>query len=246
MPLELGVYVLVGFVAQLVDGALGMGFGLICTSVLLTTGVPPAIASASVHTAEIATTGVAGLSHLWHRNIDGVLFRWLAGAGIAGGVLGAYVLTELPEAIVRPLVTAYLVAMALLIFVRVWRGRRHEVSRKGVVPLGAAGGFLDAVGGGGWGPIVASTLIARGDSPRYSIGSVSAAEFFVTLSISAVFLLRLDLVYHWIVGGLVLGGAAAAPLAGYVSRRLPPRMLMALVGLTVLAISAVNLVRWLA
>jgi uncharacterized membrane protein YfcA len=241
---ELGFYVALGFAAQLIDGALGMAYGLIATSVLLASGAPPAVASASVHTAEMATTGLAGASHVWHRNIDWRIVSRLAPAGVLGGVVGAYILTELPERAVKIFVILYLLAMTLLIARRIvnedaarWRGL-------GTAPIGLGGGFLDAIGGGGWGPMVNSTLIARGDSPRHSIGSVSLSEFFVTAAISATFVLALDLAtYGRVVLGLIIGGALAAPFAGWLSRALPQRVLMGLVATIVGGLAVYNFVQ---
>jgi uncharacterized protein len=180
-----------------------------------------------------------------------VLFKRLAPAGIVGGVLGAYVLVGLPENVLKVLVTIYLIVMAILIARRIWSGermRRKSAAQRErampTVPLGAAGGFLDAVGGGGWGPIVTSSLIARGDQPRHSIGSVSLAEFFVTLAISLAFLTALDLsAYGLVVLGLVIGGALAAPLAGILSRMLPARILMIMVAVVVGVLALTALVR---
>ena len=194
---EILLYVALGFVAQLVDGALGMAYGLIATSFLLASGTPPALGQRQrPYRRKIVTTGLAGASHVWNRNIDWSLFKRLAPAGIAGGVLGAYVLVELPENAIKAFVTVYLIGMAVLIARRILlkgeRERKTSAAQRErsapTIPLGAAGGFLDAIGGGGWGPIVTSTLIARGDHPRQSIGSVSLSEFFVTLSISLALL----------------------------------------------------------
>lgn len=229
--------------AQLVDGALGMAFGVISTSVLLFMGVPPAAASASVHAAEVVTTGISGLSHWFHGNIDRRLFLRLAIAGVIGGALGAYVLTELPVKIVQPAVAIYLCAMAALIVYKVFRKSEPRETTAGVEPLGFSGGFLDAIGGGGWGPIVVSTLVARGHSPRHTIGSVNLAEFFVTLAISISFLISLGPTYFLIAGGLVIGGATAAPLAGWMSKTIPPRTLMILVSIVVLCLGTAGLVR---
>jgi uncharacterized membrane protein YfcA len=248
---EILLYIALGFVAQLIDGALGMAYGLIATSALLATGTPPALASASVHAAEIVTTGLAGASHVWNRNIDWALLKRLAPAGMLGGILGAYVLVGLPDNILRAFVTIYLIVMAVFIGRRIWLGekvRRKSAAQRErampTVPLGAAGGFLDAVGGGGWGSIVTSSLIARGDQPRQSIGSVSLAEFFVTLSISLAFLTALDLsAYGLVVLGLIIGGALAAPLAGILSRVLPARMLMIMVAMVVGLLALFSLVR---
>jgi uncharacterized protein len=242
---DLAFYIALGFAAQLVDGALGMAYGLIATSVLLASGAPPALSSASVHAAEVVTTGLAGASHVWHQNVDWRTFRRLAIAGVVGGVTGAYVLTELPEKPVKVFVTVYLFGMALLILHRIISG--GSVERKPVrviVPIGVAGGFLDAIGGGGWGPMVNSTLIARGETARISIGSVSLAEFLVTAAISATFVMTLDLAsYGQVVLGLIIGGALAAPFAGWFSRVLPQQVLMSLVALTVSALGVYNFVQ---
>ena len=243
MTSEILLYAAIGFVAQLVDGALGMAFGVISTSVLLLFGVPPAAASASVHAAEVVTTALSGLSHWFHGNVDKRLFWRLAGAGIVGGALGAYVLTELPVKFAQPAVAIYLCAMAGLIVYKAFRKRPVVPVTAGVAPLGFAGGFLDAIGGGGWGPIVVSNLVARGNSPRHTIGTVNLAEFFVTLAISIAFFFTVAPTYFLTAAGLILGGALAAPLAGWMTKRLPTRLLMVLVGVVVLTLGAIGLVR---
>ena len=219
-----------------------MAFGVIASSSLMATGAPPAIASAAVHAAEIVTTGLSGASHIWNKNVDRTLFLKLVITGIAGGVIGAYILTGLPENIIKPIVTIYLAAMAALIFIRVL-GQKQTRWRPPTPVIGAGGGFLDAIGGGGWGPLVASTLIATGDKPRPSIGSVNLAEFFVTVSVSVTFFMQLDLAnYGKLVIGLVIGGAMAAPLAGYLLRILPTSVALILVGVVVAGLSALNLI----
>jgi uncharacterized membrane protein YfcA len=242
---DLAVYIALGFAAQLVDGALGMAYGLLCTSALLAAGAPPAIASASVHAAEVVTTGLAGGSHLWHRNVDWRLFRRLAPAGVAGGALGAYVLTELPVATVKLVVVAYLIGITALITWRLVTGRTaRQVRSLGIAPVGAGGGFLDAIGGGGWGSIVTSTLVARGEEPRLAVGSSSLAEFLVTAAVSATFLATLDFAsYGQVVLGLIIGGALAAPFAGWFSRVLPQRVLLGAVAVVVGGLAAHGLVR---
>lgn len=244
MLLDIVSFAAIGFFAQLVDGALGMAYGVISTTFLLNAGLPPAVASAAVHTSEVFTTGASGLSHLFHRNVDWTLFRRLAPAGIAGGVLGAYVLTQLPGEVMRPVVSAYLGLMGAVILFKAFRYRILPTPRaRGVVPLGVAGGFIDAVGGGGWGPVVVSTLVGQGQVPRYAIGSVNLAEFFVTLSVSAAFFAVIGLQHGTAVLGLILGGIAAAPLGAYLVRIVPPRPMMAAVGLLISAISAVQVIR---
>ncbi len=245
------LFIALGFFAQLVDGALGMAYGVIATTAMLSLGTPPALASASVHTAEVVTTGLAGASHVWHKNIDWALFRRLAPAGIAGGIVGAYILTGLPETWLKVFVTFYLIVMTALITRRVLAGDHAEqgtsAQRERKLPaaaIGGAGGFFDAVGGGGWGGIVTSTLLSRGDHPRHTIGTVSLAEFFLTVAISVTFLLNLDLTQYLLpVLGLIIGGAAAAPLAGYFSRVLAPRLLMITVATVVGILSIVNIGR---
>ncbi len=239
---EIAIYIALGFAAQLVDGALGMAYGLIATSVLLTTGAPPAIASASVHAAEMVTTGLAAGSHVWNRNVDWAIFKRLVPAGVIGGVIGAYLLTHLPEEPVRIFVVIYLATMATLILIRVVRDTRARTRGISLIPIGLGGGFLDALGGGGWGAMVTSTLVARGDEPRSSIGSVSASEFFVTLAVSATFVLTLEFGrYGGIVLGLIIGGAIAAPFAGLLARKLPRKLLMAIVGAMVALLAIYNL-----
>ena len=233
---EFFLFLFLGFIAQLVDGALGMAYGLIASTVLISIGTPPAFASASVHAAEVVTTGLAGGSHVWHKNVDWNLFKRLAPAGVAGGIVGAYILTELPENIVKFFVTLYLLGMTLMIVRRVRANKVTEGTKKQrekklpTVPVGVAGGFLDAIGGGGWGSVVTSTLLARGDHPRSTIGSVSLSEFFLTTAISVTFIIALDLSQYWkVVLALIIGGAVAAPLAGYLSKVLAPRTLMIIV-----------------
>ena len=231
------LFLAVGFVAQLVDGALGMAYGVISSSVLLAVGVPPAQASAMIHAAECFTTGASGISHMAHRNIDWRLFFRLAPAGIIGGVIGAYLLTGFDPTFIKALVVAYLGVLGVFMLARAIRGLRDKPPHlEHVVPLGLAGGFLDAAGGGGWGSIVTSTLLGRGHAPRYVIGSVNTAEFFVTVAISATFVWtfmtgRLVLeggiaAAATAIGGLVLGGVIAAPLAGYVTKFAPARFLL--------------------
>jgi uncharacterized membrane protein YfcA len=192
MQWEFFTFLAVGFLAQLVDGALGMAYGLVSSTVLLAFGVPPAQVSASVHAAELFTTAASGASHAWHRNVDFKLLGQLVPTGIVGGALGAFVLTSIPGNAIKPFVLVYLAAIGVLLLFRTFRPfPTKPVPGRIVVPLGGVGGFLDAVGGGGWGPVVTSTLIGAGGQPRYVIGTVNAAEFLVTLAISASFVIAL-------------------------------------------------------
>jgi uncharacterized protein len=244
----LGLFLLVGFFAQLVDGAVGMAYGVISSSVLLAFGVPPAQVSATIHAAECFTTGASGTSHLLHKNVDWRLLLRLAPAGIVGGVIGAYLLTGFEPTFIKAFVVAYLGILGLFLLYRAIRGPREEPPHlKHVIPLGLAGGFLDASGGGGWGPIVTTTLLGRGHAPRYAIGSVNTAEFFVTIAISATFIWtmmtgRLVIeggIAHGLaaLGGLVIGGLIAAPLAGYVTKIAPARLLLGAAAVLVISLS---------
>ncbi|MGQ0740690.1 MAG: sulfite exporter TauE/SafE family protein [Alphaproteobacteria bacterium] len=248
------LFAAVGFAAQLVDGALGMAFGVVSTTVLLSFGVPPATASASVHAAELATTAASGASHIIARNVNWKLLGLLVPAGAVGGALGAYVLTSFPGEAIKPFVVAYLGAMGIAIL---WRGLRNRPNRapnlKLIPPLGAIAGFTDAAGGGGWGPLVTSTLMASGGEPRKVIGTVNTSEFLVAAAISAAFLVAL-FSGHWYdgigltdyamqIGGLIFGGLLAAPMAAWAVTRIKARPLCITVGLLVVLLSGYQAVR---
>lgn len=212
-----------------------MAFGLISTTALLSLGIPPAQASAAVHTAEVATTGASGLSHLYHRNIHRKLLLSLLVAGVLGGVLGAYVLSNIDGKAIRPFVSAYLLVMGVLILIKAAKlAPTDEDAKVGdAAPLGLVGGFLDAIGGGGWGPMVTSTLIGSGHAPRKVIGSVSAAEFFVTAAVATTFFIELGLAHAEHIVALIIGGITAVPFGAYIVRRVRPHLLMAFVGVLI-------------
>ncbi|MEM2929120.1 MAG: sulfite exporter TauE/SafE family protein [Nitrososphaerota archaeon] len=234
--------IIVGFIAQLIDGALGMAYGVTSNTALLSLGIVPSLASASVHTAEVFTTAASGVSHLKLGNVDKKLFKKLLIPGIIGGFLGAYVLTSIPGDIIKPFVNLYLLIIGFII---IYKAFKYEISnlkvKTKVVLLGGIGGFLDAIGGGGWGPIVTSTLVARGHNPRFTIGSVNLAEFFVTITEAITFLILLKISYWQIIIGLIIGGVLAAPLAASICKKLPPRILMIIVGITIIVLSIRNL-----
>lgn len=237
----------VGLLAQLIDGTLGMAYGVTCSAFLLGLGIVPAVAVASVKTAEVFTTAVSGLSHLQLGNVDKPLFFRLAMPGVGGGVLGAYVLCNVPGDVIKPLISAYLVVMGVIIIKKAFRQRAGgKVPPPRVAPLGFFGGLLDAIGGGGWGPIVTSTLLAKGHEPRMVIGSVNLAEFFVTVAQMITFTALLGLQHGQVVLGLILGGVLAAPVAAYAARHLPARKLMVAVGLVVIVLSLRNIMLALA
>jgi uncharacterized membrane protein YfcA len=243
-PSALVPFMLIGFAAQLVDGALGMAYGQISSTMLISMGVPPAAASASVHTAETFTTAVSGISHVAHRNVDWRLFFRIAIPGVLGGVLGAYVLTQIDANTAKPFVLAYLTALGLYLFYRGVMHRHTERTPKVVAPLGLAGGFLDAAGGGGWGGIVTSNLLVQGSNPRKTIGTVNTAEFFVTVSISATFLYALGWEAFTIATlGLLIGGVLAAPFGAFIAKSVNPDRLLTFVGALLTLTSVYGLYR---
>ena len=243
-PADILPFIAIGFAAQLVDGALGMAFGVISTTLLVSLGVPPATASAGVHTVETFTTGVSGISHVLHKNVDWKLFARLVVPGVIGGVLGAYVLTRISAEVARPFVLAYLAAIGIYLL---WRGAMHKHTEREprvVAPLGLVGGFLDAAGGGGWGPVVTSNLLVQGGSPRRVIGTVNTAEFFLTVTISATFILALGWEAFTVATvGLLIGGVVAAPIGAYVAKRVAADMLLTVVGIVIVLTSLFGLYR---
>jgi uncharacterized protein len=232
------LFIAIGFAAQLVDGAIGMAYGITGTTLLMSMGVPPATASASVHAAEVFTTAASGTAHWRMRNVDRKLVARLAVPGMFGGAAGAYVLTAVPGDRIRPIVSAYLLVMGAVILWRaVWKDSRACEPPKNVGLLGLVGGFLDAIGGGGWGAMVTTTLIGRGVTPRFAIGSANAAEFFVTATVTATFVATVGLSLWPVITGLVIGGIAAAPFAAYATKHLPDKPVMILVGVVVILLS---------
>jgi hypothetical protein len=238
-------FILIGFAAQLVDGALGMAFGVICNTLLVAVlGVPPATASARIHVVEIFTTGASGLSHLFHGNIDWPLFFRLLVPGVIGGVLGAYVLTSLHADVVKPFVLGYLVLIGIWLLVRGVLYPPKISKPKVVAPLAVVGGFLDAAGGGGWGPVVTSNLLVQGGEPRKIVGTVNSVEFFLAVAVSIAFIWNLG--FEEILGptlGLIIGGVAAAPLGAYMAKRFSPKVMLVMVGVVLTATSAFGLYR---
>jgi uncharacterized membrane protein YfcA len=243
------LFLLVGLIAQFVDGALGMAYGVTASSFLLAAGVAPAHASAGTHIAKFFTTAVSGAAHASYQNVDWGLFWRLALSGAVGGSLGAYVLTSVSGKILLPFIIFYLAVMGVIILYRTVRTQpRLKFTIRTTAPLGFVGGFLDAIGGGGWGPIVTTSLIGRGGEPRFVIGSVNASEFFVTVAIGTA-LIYTVVSGHWKEGaelqnyapsiaGLIIGGLISAPIAGRFVSVLPRAVLGIAVGVVVLALSA--------
>ncbi len=235
---EFLIFALIGFAAQLIDGALGMAFGVLSTTSLLAFGVPPATASAMTHVTEIFTTAASGASHVFHRNVDWRLVARLAPAGMIGGAVGAFVLSHVDARFTQPLVSAYLAGVGVYILFKALRPLWPRAVKDWIVPwIGVGGGLLDAMGGGGWGPIVTGSLIGRGHAPRQVIGSTNLTEFLVTTVISATFILALGWSELSSAIGLIVGGVVGAPLGGYLVSRVPTRPLMIAVGLIIIATS---------
>jgi uncharacterized membrane protein YfcA len=238
-PVQLLPFVLIGFAAQMVDGALGMAFGQISSTLLISIGIPPATASAGVHTAETFTTAVSGISHVAHRNVDWRLFFRIAIPGVAAGILGAYVLTQVDASTAKPFVLIYLTALGLYLFYRGVMHRHTERRPRVVEPLGA---------------LVTTNLLVQGSNPRKTIGTVNTAEFFLTVTISATFLATFTLtgnaedralVFKAIIG-LVIGGVLAAPFGASIAKRVNPDKLLTFVGALLTATSGYALYRALA
>jgi len=231
------VFVLVGFAAQMIDGILGMAYGVSATTFLLAFGVPPAVASASTHAAEVVTTGFSAASHFGFGNVHRRLVRRLLIPGVIGSILGAYILVSIPADRMKPFTAAYLLVMGIIILAKARRHQEHREAHSHIVPLGFAGGFCDSIGGGGWGPIVTGTLLARGNEPRETIGSVNFAEFFVTVAASATFFVTIGFSQWTAIAGLAIGGAIAAPLAAFAIRIIPARPMLVVVGVLIIILS---------
>lgn len=241
------LFCLAGFIAQIIDGALGMAYGVSCTTFLLQLGVPPAVASASVHTAEVFTTGVSGLSHLYLKNVDKKLFIRIAIPGILGAVLGAFLLSKVLEGeVLKPFISAYLLFLGIIILIKSFKEPLFKDEIKRVEPLGFFGGLLDSIGGGGWGPVVTSNIIHRGKTPQLTIGTVNTAKFFVTFASTGVFLFFLGLEGWKTILGLVIGGVVAAPIGAYLIRFVKPKTLMFLVGIVIILTSCYSIYKFVA
>jgi uncharacterized membrane protein YfcA len=232
-------YVLGGFIAQMIDGALGMAYGVTATTFLLSVGITPAAASASVHASEVFTSGVSGYMHLKFGNVNSKLFKTLVIPGVIGAILGAYILSSLEEyaGYIKPIVSIYTLFLGAIIIRKALIKRQEKRQLKRVGWLALFGGYLDSIGGGGWGPIVSSTLIASGRHPKYTIGSVNLTEFFVSLASSITFFTVIGLGYLDVIIGLILGGVIAAPIAARLANKLPVKSMMILVGIVIIIVS---------
>lgn len=240
------IMVLAGFFAQLVDGALGMGYGVTCTTILLSAGVPLPAISGSIHTAEMFSSGASGFSHYKFGNVNKKLFKYLLAPGIIGAVAGAWLLSKYGNEYaryIRPLLAAYTLLLGVRIIWNAFRNNKKLKKLKRVGWLAAAGGFLDSFGGGGWGPLVTSTLISKGKTPKYVIGTVSITEFFVTLASALTFFSMIGISHWTVIAGLMIGGLFAAPIAARLTGKLPLKTMFIGVGVLVIVWSLNVIVR---
>jgi uncharacterized protein len=236
-------FIAVGFAAQLVDGALGMAFGVITNTMLVGfLGIAPAQASAKVHVVETFTTAMSGLNHFFHGNIEWPLFWRLLLPGMIGGITGAYVLTSIDASVVKPIILTYLILIGIWLLVRGLFWQPTFKTARIITPLGLIGGFLDAAGGGGWGPVVTSNLLVQGVEPRKVVGTVNSVEFFLTVTVSAAFIYHLGVAD--IAGptlGMLIGGVAAAPLGAIAAKKIPAKTMLIMVGIVLTLTSGYSL-----
>lgn len=249
-PLELYLFFIVGFSAQLIDGALGMGFGMVSTATMLGFGINPTTISSSVHTAEVFSSAASGISHHQNGNISKKLFLSLLIPGVTGSIIGAMllvVLSDINSDSIRLIIATYTMLLGLRLIYLFARRRQkpHLISKTSpkIKPLALMGGFLDSFGGGGWGPIVTTSLVNRGHEPRYVIGSVNSAEFFIALASSVTFFIAIGISHWGIVLALVCGGVCAAPIAAKLTNKMKADRLLLMVGLLVITWSLYTILR---
>ncbi len=243
---ELLVFFAIGVFAQLVDGTLGMGYGATSSSFLLAYGISPAISSTGVHVAEMFTTGASAISHHRFGNINKKLLKNLLIPGAIGSVTGAYLLADVIDGdTIKPFIAIYLMILAIVIIVKALRKNITKKKTKKLGILATFGGFMDSVGGGGWGPIVTSTLLGRGRNPRYTIGSVNAAEFAVSFASGITFMIFGGIQGWQVIIGLILGGVIAAPLAAYLVNKIQRKPMMVFVGILIILLSLKTLWKFL-
>ncbi len=232
------LFFMIGVFAQLVDGALGMGYGASATSFLLAIGVSPAVSSTAVHVAEMFTSGVSAISHFKFGNINKKLVRNLLIPGVLGAVTGAYLLSDVINGeVIKPYIAVYMMILAFIIISKALKKKIIKKKTKRLGILATFGGFMDAVGGGGWGPIVTSTLLGNGRNPRYTIGSVNAAEFAVSFASGVTFLIFGGIAGWQVIIGLILGGVIAAPFAAFLVHKIQRKPMMIAVGILIILLS---------
>ncbi|MEQ1554370.1 MAG: sulfite exporter TauE/SafE family protein [Ferruginibacter sp.] len=240
------IFFFIGIFAQLVDGTLGMGYGATSTSCLLAMGVPPAISSTAVHVSEMFTTGASAIAHHKFGNINKKLTKSLIIPGVLGSILGAYLLSDVINGdAIKPFIAMYMICLATIIIIKALRKNIIKKKAKRLGILATFGGFMDAIGGGGWGPIVTSTLLGSGRHAKYTIGSVNAAEFAVSFASGATFLLFGGIVGWQIIIALILGGILAAPIAAILVNKIKRKPMMIAVGILIIILSTKTLYKFL-
>ena len=239
------LYIILGFCAEMIDGTAGMAYGVSSNTFLRAAGINSAVSSGCVHAAEIFTTLASGISHIRMKNVDKRLFKMLILAGIPGGILGAWVLASFESRTLDAVIDIYLIIMGIVILSKAFKKSvgKHREPGNYVFPLGFAGGFSDALGGGGWGPVVTSTLLASDHEPRKTIGTVNTAEFLVTLAetTTLVVMLKNFNQYFTIILGLIIGGVIAAPIAARLCKKFPPKVILTFVGILVIILNVYKL-----
>ena len=239
------IYLCIGVFAQLVDGTLGMGYGATCTSFLLAFGVSPAVSSMGVHVAEMFTTGASAMSHYRFKNINKKLVLNLLIPGVIGSIFGAYLLSDVIDGnVIKPYIAVYMIILAIIIIIKGLRKKKVKKKSKNLGILASFGGFMDSVGGGGWGPIVTSTLVGRGRDPKYTIASVNTAEFAVSFASGITFILFEGILGWQVIVGLVIGGVVAAPISAILINKIPRKPMTVIVGVLLILLSLRTLVKF--
>lgn len=240
---EFLLFCLAGFVAQIIDGALGMAYGVSCSTLLQSLGIPQKLVTASVHTSEVFTTGVSGLSHIAMKNIDKKLFLRLVISGVISAIIAAVLISKYIDGkAVKPFISAYLLLLGIWILIKSFRQFEFKNTALKYAPyLGFIGAFFDVIGGGGWGPIVTSNLIDKGNSPKEVIGTVNTAEFFITFASTGVFIFLVGIDSWKIILGLIIGGVIAAPIGAYIIKFIQPKTLLRLVGVLIVVTNTYNI-----
>ena len=239
---------LAGFIAEIVAGSMGMGYGVMCTTTLLILNIPPPVVSASIHSAETFTTAAGSISHWKLGNVNKKLTWALAIPAIFGAIIGALALTYLGERyakITKPFIAAYTLYLGITILRNAFKKREKNVIKKktNITTLGLIGGFIDSFGGGGWGPLVTGTFIKNGRTPRYVIGSSTVAKFILTITSAITFIFTIG-IQHWnIVAGLLIGGIITAPFSAMLTSRLPVKKMFVIVGILVIIMSLITIYR---
>lgn len=239
---------LVGFAAEVVAGSMGMGYGVICTTILLILNVPPPVISASIHSAESFTSAAGTISHWQLGNINKKLVKALAIPAIIGAVLGALALSYVGERyakITKPFIAVYTMYLGVRILQNAFKKRAINEAKTAtnITRLGLIGGFIDSFGGGGWGPLVTGTFIKNGHTPRYVIGSSTFAKCLLTVASAITFIFTIG-IQHWnIVAGLLIGGIVTAPFSAMLTAKLPTKKMFVAVGIVVIFCSLITIYR---